>query len=344
MTIPTTDQSAPDTTNWQRIVARYHDPQTRSSIWQIINSIVPYFILWYLMYLSLDISYWITLGLSVLAAGFLTRIFIILHDCGHGSFFRSKRSNDIWGWITGVLTFTPFFQWRHDHAVHHATSGDLDRRGLGEIWTMTVQEYKNSSRLARLGYRVYRNPFVLLTVGSLYFFLVRNRFPTRPTNKRARRNVHWTNLTLAILVALMIVTMGFARFVLVLAPILVIGMAAGVWLFYVQHQFEEAYWQPHEEWDYVAAAMQGSSYYKLPSILQWFTGNIGFHHIHHLSPRIPNYHLQKCHNENPMFQKVEPIVLSKSLKSLTLRLWDDDSKKLVGFRHLKKIKHGCRTN
>ncbi|NIR53030.1 fatty acid desaturase [candidate division KSB1 bacterium] len=333
--VQTKEQRDSKNARWQAIVSKYHLPHKGRSVWQIVNSIIPYFILWYLMYLSLDISYWMTLGLAVLAAGFMTRIFIICHDCGHGSFFKSRQANDIWGWITGILTFTPFYQWRHDHAVHHATSGDLDRRGVGEVWTLTVPEYKESSGLKKLGYRLYRNPFVMFGFGSLYYFLIRNRFPSRSASKRAFISVHWTNFTLLAAFVLLGATIGFTNVLLVQMPILMIGMAAGVWLFYIQHQFEEAYWERQEEWDYVAAALEGSSFYRLPKILQWFTGNIGFHHIHHLSPRIPNYLLEKCHNENPLFQKVEPITLATSLKSLTFRLWDDNEKKLVGFRSLK---------
>jgi omega-6 fatty acid desaturase (delta-12 desaturase) len=320
---------------WQATVAKYQNPQIRRSVWQIVNSIIPYFVLCYLMYRSLEISYWITLGLAVLAAGFLTRIFIIFHDCGHGSFFTSRKINDILGFITGIVTYTPYHQWRHDHAVHHATSSDLDRRGVGDIWMLTVQEYKKSSPLKRLGYRLYRTPVVMFGVGALYLFLIRNRFAGRSAGRRERQSVYWTNLALLSIVSLLSVTIGLTNLALVQLPIVMIGMAAGVWLFYLQHQFAGVYWERHEHWDYVRGALEGSSFYKLPKILQWFTGNIGFHHIHHLSPRIPNYYLERCHKENAVFQGIKPLTLLSSLRSLTLRLWDDEGKSLVGYRILK---------
>ncbi len=325
-----------NTTFWQPIIAKYQTPHLRRSIWQIVNSFVPYLILWYLMQLSLEISYWLTLGLSILAAGFLVRIFIIFHDCGHGCFFKSRKANDIWGYITGILTLTPYHQWRHDHAVHHATSSDLDRRGVGDIWTLTVEEYLKSPRLTKIFYRVYRNPLVLFGIGGVYLILIRQRFPSRAAASRERGSVLWTNLALAGLMVLMSFTVGFVNTVLIYLPILLISSAAGVWLFYVQHQFEGAYWEQGENWDYVAAALQGSSFYNLPRVLQWFSGNIGFHHIHHLSPRIPNYHLERCHKNSTLFSQVKRVTLFSSLKSFAFRLWDEEGQRLVGYRFLKK--------
>ncbi len=325
-----------NTTFWQPIIAKYQTPQLRRSIWQIVNSFVPYLILWYLMQLSLGISYWLTLGLSILAAGFLVRIFIIFHDCGHGCFFKSRKANDIWGYISGILTLTPYHQWRHDHAVHHATSSDLDRRGVGDIWTLTVAEYLKSPRLTKIFYRVYRNPLVLFGIGGVYLILIRQRFPSRAAASRERGSVLWTNLALASLMVLMSFTVGFVNTVLIYFPILLISSAAGIWLFYVQHQFEGAYWEQRENWDYVAAALQGSSFYNLPRVLQWFSGNIGFHHIHHLSPRIPNYHLERCHENSTLFSQVKRVTLFSSLKSFAFRLWDEEGQRLVGYRFLKK--------
>ena len=287
------------------------------------------------MYRSIEISYWLTVVLSVFAAGFLTRIFIIFHDCGHGSFFKSRKANDICGFITGVITLTPYYQWRHDHAVHHATSSDLGRRGVGDIWTMTVKEYRASSRLKKLGYRLYRNPLVLFGFGPLYFFFVRNRIPTRSANRRERHSVQWTNLALSGIAIVLSVTIGLTTVAVVQSPIMIISGAAAVWLFYVQHQFDPAYWEQHEDWDYLTAALEGSSFYKLPKILQWFTGNIGFHHVHHLDPRIPNYHLENYHKKTPIFHQIKPITLWSSLKSATLRLWDEEAHRLVGYRHLR---------
>ena len=323
--------------SWRTAVAKYQRSDLWRSSWQVANTFIPYFLVWYLMYRSLAVSYWITLALSVLAAGFLTRIFIIFHDCGHGAFFKSQKANDILGFITGVLTLSPYYGWRHEHAVHHATAGDLDRRGIGDIWTLTVREYLALPPKKRLWYRVYRHPLVLFFLGPLFLFLIWHRVPGRAGSKRERHSVYWTNLALAAIIAVMSVTVGIKAFLMVQFPIVVIAGAAGVWLFYVQHQYEGVYWERHEDWDYVSVALQGSSFYKLPKILQWFTGNIGFHHIHHLSPRIPNYYLEKCHNENPMFHQVKSIGLRESFKSLSFRLWDEDRHQLVGFDHLKTL-------
>jgi omega-6 fatty acid desaturase (delta-12 desaturase) len=334
--------SQPDGKNaipWQKIVSKYQTPKKRASAWQIVNSFIPYAVLWFLTWGSLAVSYWLTLALAILAAGFLVRIFIILHDCGHGSFFKSKKASSFWGFVAGVLTFTPYHQWRFDHAVHHATCGDLDRRGVGDVQTLTVQEYLGLSRGKRFAYRIYRNPLVLFTVGSLYLFLIRNRLPTPGAAKRERHSVHWTNLAILAAITALSLGIGFTNFVLVQAPISVVAMISGVWLFYVQHQFEGVYWERHDKWDYTKAALQGSSFYQLPRVLQWFTGNIGFHHIHHLSPRIPNYKLATCHEENPILQQAPKITLWSSLRSFKLRLWDEDSRKLVGYRFLKTARH-----
>jgi len=335
--IPAADKSQSNALSWRQAVAGYQYSDPRRSVWQAVNSIVPYVILWYLMYRSLEVSYWLTLALSILAAGFMIRSFIIFHDCCHGSFFKSRTANDVLGVITGILTFTPYFNWRHDHAVHHATAGDLDARGVGDVWTLTVKEYLELSPWRRLGYRVFRHPLLMFGLGSSFMFVVIQRFARGAAGKRERYSVYWTNLALLAIVVLMGLTIGIKAYVLIQLPIIVIGTAAGVWLFYVQHQFEGVYWQRHEDWDFATAALKGSSFYKLPKVLQWFTGNIGFHHIHHLSPRIPNYFLERCHVENPIFQNVKPLTLLSSLKSLVLRLWDEEGQKLVGYSYLKTL-------
>jgi omega-6 fatty acid desaturase (delta-12 desaturase) len=319
-------------------VARHQTPVLRSSVWQLGNSLVPYLILWGLMVWALDISYWIVLALAVPAAGFLVRIFIIFHDCCHASFFKSRRANHLVEFVTGVLTFAPYRQWRHQHARHHATAADLDRRGTGDIWTLTVQEYLEASRWKRLAYRLARNPVVLFILAPAYLVLVANRYPSRAVGRRQRRGVHWTNGTLLVIVVLMSLTIGIKAFLLIQLPILMLSGAAGVWLFYVQHQFEGAYWERRQDWDYVKAALHGSSFYKLPRLLQWFTGNIGFHHIHHLSPAIPNYKLETCHRENPLFQEVRPVTLWASMKSLSIHLWDERRMRLVGYGQLRTVR------
>jgi omega-6 fatty acid desaturase (delta-12 desaturase) len=300
--------------------------------------VIPYLALMGLMAWASGISYWITLALAVPAAGFAVRIFIIFHDCGHGSFMKSSRANLFWGCVTGVLTFTPFHQWRHEHALHHATAGDLDRRGTGDIWTLTVEEYLARSRWKRFAYRLARNPLVLFVVAPLYVFLIVNRFPSRTSAKRERRSVHWTNAALLAIVVVMSLTIGIKAYLLIQGPVIILAAAAGIWLFYVQHQFEGVYWERRKDWDYLDAALKGSSFYKLPKVLQWFSGNIGFHHIHHLSPRIPNYNLEKCHKANPVFREVKPVTLWASFKSLSFRLWDEQRKQLVGFGRIRAIR------
>jgi len=321
--------------SWQEVVAKYRHPQLKSSIWQVVNSMLPYFVLGYMMYLSLEISYWLTLLLAVPTAGFLIRIFIIFHDCGHGSLFKSKKVNDILGSITGLLTFTPYFQWRKNHAIHHASAGDLDQRGTGDVWTLTVKEYAILPVWKKIGYRIYRNPLAMFFLGPLFGLLISQRFVKSDSRKKERYSVYGTNLGIAGILLLMHFTIGIKTYVMIQLPVVMIGFMVGFWLFYVQHQFEGVYWERHEKWDYLTEALEGSSFYKLPRVLQWFTGNIGFHHIHHLNPRIPNYNLEKCYQENSLFQSVKPITLRSSLKSLRFRLWDEEARQMVGYKSLK---------
>ena len=320
------------------MVAPYQRPSTRRALRQVANSLLPYALLWFLMYRSLAISYWLTVPLALLAGGFLVRIFIIFHDCGHGSFFKSRLANDILGSITGLLCFTPYYQWRWEHAIHHASAGDLDRRGTGDVWTLTVQEYLAASRWKRFAYRLARNPFILFLVAPFILFLVIQRFPARKAGWRERLSVYGTNLALLSLVAGMSWALGMGTYVLLQLAVVAMASSAGVWLFYVQHQFEDVYWERGQHWDYTKAALQGSSYYKLPKILQWFSGNIGFHHIHHLSPRIPNYNLEECHKAEPLFRRVRPVTLRSSLKSFGFRLWDERCRKMVGYRALRNLR------
>src|SRR5262245_25986575 len=332
------DGARGDAASWKEIVLQCQKPSTGRAVWQLVNTLGPYALLWYLMYRSLAISYWLTLPLGILAGGFLVRIFIIFHDCGHGSFFKSRLANDVLGFLTGVLTFTPYYHWRWEHSIHHATSGHLDRRGIGDIWTMTVEEYLASSRWRRFSYRLARNPLVLFVIAPVFLFLVRERFPSANANKRERHSVYWMNLAIFGMAAGMSAIFGILPYVLIQVLLVAVAGSVGVWLFYVQHQFEGVYWERDDQWDHTAAALQGSSFYKLPKILQRFSGNIGFHHIHHLSSRIPNYNLEKCHEAHPLFQNVKPVTLFSSFKSFTLRLWDERQKKLVGFGHLREVR------
>jgi len=319
-------------TSWRQAVAAYQNPDLRRSLWQLINSVGGYLVLWFLAYRLLAVSYWLTLPVQVLAAGFMIRVFIIFHDCGHGSFFRSRKANELVGYITGILTFTPFHDWRIEHARHHATAGDLDRRGLGDVWTMTVREYREAPRMRRLGYRLYRNPLVMFGLGPLFTFVLKQRMSHRVAGAAGRRSVLITNIALVAVYAALFAEIGIGATLLVQLPIIAIGGAAGIWLFYVQHQFEGVYWERRHRRDHVAVAMEGSSMYELPSVLRWLSGNIGFHHIHHLSPSIPNYRLPACYREQPILQQVRRLTLLGSLRSLRLRLYDEESSRLIGFR------------
>jgi omega-6 fatty acid desaturase (delta-12 desaturase) len=320
---------------WRGVVAQFEAPSLPRSLRQIANTLLPYFALLCAMYLSLDVSYWLTLGLAVPAAGFLTRNFIIFHDCGHGSFFKSHRANRGLGFVTALLTFMPSYFWSHRHASHHAHAGNLDHRGTGDVWTVTVNEYLKMPLWKRAIYRIYRNPFFLFGFAPLYLFLLHYRIWTPSDNRRARWSAIRTNLALASIILVSSMTIGFKAYIMIQLPILLIAGSAGIWLFYVQHQFENTYWERHEDWSYVRHAMEGSSFYKLPRLLQWFSGNIGFHHIHHLSPRIPNYKLQECHEFDPMFEAVNEVTLRSSLCALGYRLWDEEHKRLVGFSYLR---------
>jgi omega-6 fatty acid desaturase (delta-12 desaturase) len=326
-----------DASKWKQIVARYQKPSVAKGVWQILNTLVPYVGLWCLMYLSLQVSWWLTIPLAVLAGAFLVRVFIISHDCGHGSFFKSKAANHILGAITGVLTFTPFYHWRWEHSIHHSSSGDLDRRGTGDVWTLTVQEYLESSLWRRFSYRLARNPIVLFVIAPIVLFVFMQRVPKFRAPTKERYSVYWTNLAIGSIAAGLILIFGLKAYLIIQLTVLMVAGSAGVWLFYVQHQFEGVYWERAADWDYATAALQGSSFYKLPKVLQWFSGNIGYHHIHHLSPRIPNYYLEKCHQAEPLFQTVKPVTLFSSMKSFTFRLWDERRRKLVGYSHLRTL-------
>lgn len=339
---PAAGENRPETPVWRQIVARYQVPSTGRAAWQVANTLVPYAVLWYLMYLSLAVSWWVTLPLALFAGAFLVRVFIIFHDCGHGSFFKSSVANHILGAITGVLTFTPYYHWRWEHAIHHASAGDLDRRGTGDVWTLTVQEYLESSRWKRFAYRLARNPVVLFVLAPLGLFLFKHRVPSLKAPLRERYSVYWTNLAVGAVAAGLIWVFGLKAYLVIQLIVLATAGSAGVWLFYVQHQFEGVYWERKDEWDFAAAALKGSSFYRLPRVLQWFSGNIGFHHIHHLSPRIANYNLQKCHEAEPLFQTVKPVTLFSSLKSFTFRLWDEQRRRLVGYGHLRTVRREQR--
>jgi len=318
--------------HWREILAPYARPQLGRSVLDLSTSVVPYVALWALMYLSLDWSYLLTLALAIPTAGFLVRVYILFHDCTHGSFLPSKRGNLWLGTALGLMVFSPFLSWRHNHAVHHATAGDLERRGVGDVPTMTVAEYRSAPWRKRLGYRLIRNPIVMFGIGPTVAMLVLPRIPSKSMRPRHRRSIIATNLALAAIVGSLCWLLGWQAYLMVQGPVILLAGAAGVWLFYVQHQFEDTYWQSAEDWSYADAALRGSSYLRLPKVLQFFSGNIGLHHVHHLSARIPNYNLQRAHDENPVFHDVPTLSLREALQTVRLKLWDEQRGRLVTFR------------
>jgi len=319
------------------LVAPYLGADTRRSVLQLLTSVVPFLLLWYLSYRALAVGYWLTLLLAVPTAGFLMRMFMIQHDCGHGSFFKSRRARDVVGFWIGVFTLIPYQYWRKTHAYHHAHSGDLDFRGFGDVDTLTLDEYRALPPLKRLAYRAYRHPVVLFGIGPLFHFVVKHRYPWDiPRDwSQAWRSVWLTNLAIAGIVAAVVAAVGWKAFVLVHLPVMAVTTSAGVWLFYVQHQFEDTYWHRHKDWDYFDAALQGSSYLVLPRPLQWITANIGIHHVHHLNARIPNYRLQECMEAHPEFQEVTRVTVKESWRLTRLALWDEEARELISFREAR---------
>lgn len=327
------EQSIAPSGEWRRAVEPYIGPDARRASFQLVTTLGLLALAVGTSYLVLQSSIWLALAVVPITAGLLVRTFILMHDCAHSSFYASRKANDIVGFITGVLTLTPFAQWRRDHALHHASSGDLDRRGHGDIPTLTVQEYLAKSRSARLGYRLVRHPLTLLMGGPVHLAIgQRLRGKSTATGDKQIASVRATNVGIVLLLAALTWMLGWQVVVVgYLLPYYVAAMA-GVWLFYVQHQFEDAYWAPHQEWDYVDAALQGSSHLRLPRILAWFTGDIGLHHVHHVAPRIPNHRLRACHDDNPLFHKSPTVTLRSGMRALRLSLWDEDRRRLVSFR------------
>lgn len=316
------------------LLAKYKEPVLLRSLWQVVNTGVPFAALTVLMHAAYHYGHgWVALALALPAAGLLMRLFIIQHDCGHGSFFKSARANDLLGAFIGVLTLTPYSYWKQTHALHHATSGNLSGRGYGDIDTLTVAEYSALSKWGRFKYRVYRSAPVLFVLGPSLHFVVNHRLPVivPPEWKQERLSILFNDLVLASILAAASYSVGLWAFLQVQLPVCMLAATGGVWFFYVQHQFEGTYWARKEDWDVVTASLEGSSYYELPAVLQWITGNIGFHHIHHLNSRIPNYNLPRAMKENPEFQKVKRLTLLKSLRCVSLALWDEENHRLVGF-------------
>jgi omega-6 fatty acid desaturase (delta-12 desaturase) len=328
-----TTSSVPTTgTSLQKALACYAVPRRGRAVSNLFTSVALYVGLIGASCVALGFSLWLAGGLSVIAAGFLLRTFIVFHDCAHGSFLRSKRANALLGATLGVLVYTPFAVWRREHAIHHATAGDLDRRGVGDVQTLTVDEYDALPWWSRLRYRLFRNPFVMFGLGPLWVVLLGPRVVSWSTPRRLQRSVLGTDLVLVVVIAAFSWLLGWQGFLVVQLPALLVSGSIGIWLFYVQHQFEDTYWQSSESWSYDNAALQGSSYLRLPRVLQFLTGNIGLHHVHHLSARIPNYNLQAAHDENTALHGVPTISLLDGLRATRLKLWDERQRKLVGFR------------
>lgn len=317
----------------------FENPDTKASVWQLVNTLPPFFLLWYLAYEAISVSLILSIALSILAGGFVVRVFIIFHDCCHGSFFKNRKVNHFVGTVTGILTMFPYEKWKREHSIHHATSSNLDKRGTGDVWIMSVEEYKKASKLERLQYRLYRNPFIMFVLGPLYLFLITNRMNRKNARRKERRNTYLTNVSIIGITALLIWAIGWSSFLIVQLPIMFVAGSLGIWLFYVQHQFEDSYFEDEADWDYVKAAIDGSSYYKLPRVLQWITGNIGYHHVHHLSPKVPNYNLEQVHESTPPLQQATTITVGSSLKSIRFRLYDEESKTFVHFKEIKERLH-----
>jgi len=324
---------------WAQVLKEYARPSTKRGLFELAVTAVPLAGIWAAMALTLEYGYWIALLLSLPAGALVARMFMIQHDCGHYSYFRSRRANDFLGWLIGVCTLTPHGYWRRAHAIHHATMGDLDRRGIGDIGLLTVQEYRALPIWRRVAYRLYRNPLVIFGLGPFYVFIVKFRLPLDMLRQHRRLvpGVLATNLVIAAIVVLMSFAIGFAEFAMVQLPISLIAASIGIWLFFVQHQFEATYWAKGEEWDFHESAIKGSSHYDLPGVFRWLTANIGIHHIHHLSARIPFYRLGDCLKRLPELRQINRVTLWDSLKSVRLALWDEEQNRLVGFRALKRL-------
>jgi omega-6 fatty acid desaturase (delta-12 desaturase) len=329
-------------TSWRERLAPYARPDTRLSARDLATSVVPYVALTVAVYFLLQVSVPLALLLEIPAAGFLLRTYIIFHDCAHGSFMPSKRANAWLGMGTGLLVYSNYQSWRHNHAVHHATSGDLDRRGTGDVPMLTVEEYNGGSRGKRIGYWLFRHPLVMFVLGPIWALVVSPRLVSKNMRPRIKRAVWLTNLAVLVMVATLVYLIGWRDYFLTIWPAAWLAGAAGVFLFYVQHQFEDVYWENSETWSYDEAALQGSSYFKLPKVLQFFTGNIGLHHVHHLSARIPNYNLQRAHDDHDAFQNVPTLTLRTAIRTVRLKLWDADSGRLVTFAEARAMRGATR--
>ena len=328
-----------DSRQWAKALARYRDPSNGRSAVEIAITAFPLIALWLTMWASLHfVGYWLVLLLSIPAAGFLVRLFMIQHDCSHGAFFGRRSANDWVGRVIGVFTLTPHDSWRHSHAMHHAGSGNLDHRGIGDVTTKTVEEYRQLNWRGKLAYRAYRNPLVLFLIGPAYLFLVQHRLPIGSFRLgwQSWLSTMGTNLGIVVLAGGLIWLTGIGAFLMIHLPITIIAASIGVWLFYVQHQFEHTSWERDPDWSHPEASLHGSSHYDLPGVLRWFTANIGIHHIHHLQSRIPYYRLPAVLRDHPELAGVGRLTLLQSLGCVNLVLWDEGRKRLVSFREARR--------
>lgn len=326
--------------NWVQIVRKYQKPSTSKALIQLANTFLPFIGIWVLMYFSLDYSYWLTWGLGVLNAFFLVRIFIIQHDCGHQSFIKSRTWNNILGFVCSIFSLIPYKFWARSHSQHHSHNGQLENRDMGDITLLTVNEYLALSPFKRFTYRVYRSPISLFLVGPLYYVLIHNRLPLLNFKRwdKYKISLIWNNLATVAFYILFSWLLGWKEFLMVQIPIITLFSTIAIWFFYVQHQHESAYKQWIENWDYLTAAIKGSTYYKLPKVFTWLTGNIGFHHIHHLSSLIPNYNLERCNTENPAFEQYTTILTFRdSLECALNKLWDEESQRMIRFSEVSRI-------
>ncbi|MDE3132082.1 MAG: fatty acid desaturase [Acidobacteriota bacterium] len=322
--------------SWRAALAPYERPETGRGVLQIASSLLPYLALSTLSYLTLGASIALTAALAVVSAGFLVRTFVVFHDCAHGSLLPSRRANARVGTVLGLFVLTPFVRWRHEHAVHHATSGDLERRGTGDVETLTVTEYHARPRRGRIAYRLFRNPLVMFGLGPIFAMIIGPRIPAKDARPRMRRSVLATDAVLAVIFGLIFWLLGWQFVLEVWLPAALLAGSAGIWLFYVQHQFEDAYWQTSEDWCYAEAALQGSTYLRLPKLLQFFSGSIGLHHVHHLNSKIPNYNLQRAHDSHPVFSQVPTIGIADGMRAVRFKLWDERSGKMVTFAQARR--------
>jgi acyl-lipid omega-6 desaturase (Delta-12 desaturase) len=332
-----TGAAGPDARGWTQILGCYRQPNYLRSVAELVITGLPLAALWVAAWFAFTLGYaWISLLIAIPAAGFLVRLFMIQHDCGHGSFFSHRHSNDWVGRVIGVLTLTPYDFWRRSHAIHHATAGNLDRRGIGDVDMLTVREYRALSYWGRLKYRLYRHPLIMFGLGPAYLFLLQQRLPVGLMRNgwQPWASTMATNLAIALIIAILVWLVGIKAFLLVHLPIMLLAGTAGVWLFYVQHQFERTMWARDGEWRLHDAALRGSSHYDLPAFLRWFTANIGVHHVHHLCSRIPYYRLPEVLREHPELREIGRLTLLESLRCVRLALWDEEQNRLVSFREV----------